>query len=412
MKKGKSESRVSKTSSLPLISVIVPIYKVEKYLQNCVESIQNQTYQRLEIILVDDGSPDQCPRMCDEFSENDARIKVVHKENGGLVSARKAGVTIATGDYIVYVDGDDWVMPTLYMELYEKGLQYDADIVSCAGYVKYYADNSSQVIKNELGNNLYFKEEFEEKVFPHLINTDCFYNTEIPQSLCAHAFKKDLLYRNQMKIDNFIRMAEDLICVSFCFMEANSVVLTDICGYCYRLSPDSMTQNHFEDEVERIEKLYTQYQQRILELSYEKIFTKKLNFATIYTLLVSNYRRLMRKEDELLFPFSKVRTGDRVIVYGAGAFGKELVYFLDNDKRFKLVLWVDTAYKKYQEQGLNVYSPQAIFSVEFDYVVLAVTKESISKQISIELVNMGINKEKVQTMDLQMIINMRNPLNI
>lgn len=95
----------------PLISVVVPIYKIDRYLGVCIESVLNQTYTNLEIILVDDGSPDRCPEICDLYAKKDTRIKVIHKRNGGLVSARKAGILSATGKYIGYVDGDDWIGP-------------------------------------------------------------------------------------------------------------------------------------------------------------------------------------------------------------------------------------------------------------------------------------------------------------
>lgn len=100
-----------------MISIIIPIYKVEQYLDECVTSIINQTYKDLEIILVDDGSPDKCPRMCDEWAKKDARIKVVHKKNGGLSSARNAGLKVAKGEYIGFVDSDDYVDETMYEDL-------------------------------------------------------------------------------------------------------------------------------------------------------------------------------------------------------------------------------------------------------------------------------------------------------
>lgn len=102
-----------------MISVIVPVYKVEKYLRKCVESIQAQTYRDLEIILVDDGSPDECPALCDEFAIGDARIKVVHKANGGQASARNEGLKIANGEYIGFVDSDDYIQPNMFEVLYE-----------------------------------------------------------------------------------------------------------------------------------------------------------------------------------------------------------------------------------------------------------------------------------------------------
>ena len=104
---------------LPIISVIVPIYKVEQYLDECIESLVNQTYKNLEIILVDDGSPDSCPQLCDEWANKDTRIKVIHKPNGGLSDARNAGIDVATGEYIGFVDSDDFVDVHMYEKLLE-----------------------------------------------------------------------------------------------------------------------------------------------------------------------------------------------------------------------------------------------------------------------------------------------------
>lgn len=115
----------------PKISVIVPVYKVEAYLDKCISSIVNQTYQNLEIILVDDGSPDNCPAMCDAWAERDSRIKVIHKPNGGLSDARNAGMTIATGELIGFVDSDDWISPDMYRILYESMMTSGSDIAAC-----------------------------------------------------------------------------------------------------------------------------------------------------------------------------------------------------------------------------------------------------------------------------------------
>ena len=116
----------------PMISVIVPIYNVEKYLARCVDSIVNQTYKNLEIILVDDGSPDRCPQMCDDYAEKDSRIKVIHKKNGGLSDARNAGMAVATGEYISFIDSDDWIETSMFELLLNNIFQYDCEI-SCGG---------------------------------------------------------------------------------------------------------------------------------------------------------------------------------------------------------------------------------------------------------------------------------------
>ncbi|MCI8387052.1 MAG: glycosyltransferase [Clostridiales bacterium] len=117
----------------PIISVIVPIYKVEKYLDKCVQSLLNQTYSNLEIILVDDGSPDSCPNICDEYQKKDNRVRSVHKENGGLASARNFGLDIASGDLIAFLDSDDWLDLDTYERLLKAMKDKNADIVCMEG---------------------------------------------------------------------------------------------------------------------------------------------------------------------------------------------------------------------------------------------------------------------------------------
>lgn len=121
-------------NSQPKISVIVPVYRTEGLLDRCVESIVGQTYKNLEIILVDDGSPDNCPAICDAWAEKDSRIRVIHKENGGVSSARNAALDIATGDYIGFVDSDDWIEPEMYSSLIQKISESGKNIALCSYY--------------------------------------------------------------------------------------------------------------------------------------------------------------------------------------------------------------------------------------------------------------------------------------
>lgn len=116
---------------IPKISVIIPVYGVELYLDKCIESVVNQTYKNLEIILVDDGSPDKCPFICDKWAKRDNRIKVIHKKNGGLSEARNTGMKIASGELIGFVDSDDWISIDMYQLLYENMVENDSDISAC-----------------------------------------------------------------------------------------------------------------------------------------------------------------------------------------------------------------------------------------------------------------------------------------
>lgn len=167
-----------------LISVIVPIYMIEQYLGVCIESILNQTYKNLEIILVDDGSKDLCPEICDLYAKKDSRIKVIHKDNGGLVSARKAGIQIASGQYIGYVDGDDWIEKEFYESMYCAIKASEADMV-CAGYTRELFDKSEQFL-NICSSGVYHDENlkhiydsmisevlFTDLGFIHMYGTSC-----------------------------------------------------------------------------------------------------------------------------------------------------------------------------------------------------------------------------------------------
>lgn len=166
----------------PKISVVIPIYGVEKYLDRCVESIVNQTYKNLEIILVDDGSPDNCPKMCDEWASRDARIRTVHRENGGQSCARNTGLSMATGNYITFVDSDDWIAPTTY----EYALHVLAETAADVLQFDYSLATDDKVFKKN--PNVECHEVFEGKeILQHYLTTTtgsysvwrCLFSTEL-----------------------------------------------------------------------------------------------------------------------------------------------------------------------------------------------------------------------------------------
>lgn len=140
------------------ISVIVPVYKVEPYLDKCISSIVNQTYKNLEIILVDDGSPDNCPAMCDKWAEKDSRIRVIHKTNGGLSDARNAGMAIATGELMTFVDSDDWIAPDMYEHLYQRLAEDNSDIAACGVQMVWEDKTPSRMLMRD-GNCILNQEE-------------------------------------------------------------------------------------------------------------------------------------------------------------------------------------------------------------------------------------------------------------
>ena len=148
---------------MDLISVIVPVYKVEQYLDKCIQSIVDQTYRNLEIILVDDGSPDNCGAMCDAWAKKDSRIRVIHKENGGLSDARNAGMSAATGELMGFVDSDDYISPNMYQLLYENMADNDCDISACGVEMVWEDDHTPQMLTKS-GNCVLEQEKAMEAV--------------------------------------------------------------------------------------------------------------------------------------------------------------------------------------------------------------------------------------------------------
>ncbi len=222
-----------------MISIIVPIYKVEKYIKKCVDSIISQSYKDIEIILVDDGSPDNCPAICDEYAKKDNRIKVIHKENGGLISARKAGLKESTGEYVCFVDGDDWIEPDMYEHIADAIKKYSCDCVITQFYFSF---PDKELKSNYLLNKEYYtRNEIEKEIFPTMLFAGEYYQFGIYPCCWTKVFKRELLEKHLMDTDDRIRMGEDIAFTYPCLMECNSIAFIDKPLYHYRNNPSSMT---------------------------------------------------------------------------------------------------------------------------------------------------------------------------
>lgn len=219
----------------PLISIIVPVYNVEKYLNKCVESIVNQTYKNLEIILVDDGSTDNCPRICDEWAEKDSRIKVIHKQNGGVSSARNAGLDNAAGEYIAFVDSDDYIKNDMYEKLYNALMKYNADVSIC----NMFSYNRSLIL---------YPEMFSKK--PDILSlylSDVLCSPGIPGKL----YKKSII--QSVRFDTSKKISEDYLFNYHVFKKAENAVAIKDELYCYFNREDSAVNNLDEDMINRWE---------------------------------------------------------------------------------------------------------------------------------------------------------------
>lgn len=206
---------------MEVISVIVPVYKVEKYLDRCVDSLVNQVYKNLEIILVDDGSPDNCPMMCDAWAQKDNRIKVIHKENGGLSDARNAGLEIANGQFIAFVDSDDWIDFDLFHTLLTALNKSNSDI-ACCKIVKVMEDGQ----KSQVGNFLGEYEVYDTESAMHELIID----RDIQQVVWNKLYKRKVLGNIKFEKGKY---NEDEFWTYQVVGNANQVVVVDYPGYYY-----------------------------------------------------------------------------------------------------------------------------------------------------------------------------------
>ena len=204
-----------------MISVIVPIYNVEKYLRRCVDSILAQTYTDFELLLIDDGSPDGCPQICDDYAARDPRVRVIHKLNGGLISARNEGILAAKGDYVCILDGDDWALENMLQFIIDKAAQSPEppDMVLFAAHNVY--DDHLEETVNNVPEGYYDRERLEKEVFPFLI-TDTRNGLQVGV-IQAHtwdkAFRRELLiehYTREERIRVFTDVPMTYECLLYC----------------------------------------------------------------------------------------------------------------------------------------------------------------------------------------------------
>lgn len=232
----------------PLISVIIPIYKVEQYLDRCLESVTNQSYKNMEIILVDDGSPDNCPVMCDTWAKKDARIKVVHKENGGLSDARNAGLKIATGDLIGFVDSDDWIAPEMYERLARSINDDQSDVAACAVEMIWEDDTPGRLLTVQENCTL-----GRSEAQLALMN-----ETKLKQPVWYKLYKKSVIEGIPFEVG---KQHEDVYWSYQVIGNAHHVSIIDYIGYYYLQRQDSIMGNNTYtvkrlDALEAVEQRY------------------------------------------------------------------------------------------------------------------------------------------------------------
>lgn len=376
-----------------LISVIVPIFRVEAYLEQCIQSIRNQTYRNLEIILVDDGSDDRCPQICDKHALEDKRVKVIHKKNGGADSARKAGMLEASGNYVGYVDGDDWIEPEMYEKLLAYAQIYGVDVVE-SGVI----DTGMNVQKKRtpyLPEGCYKGKDFVEKVEPRLLYAGVFFEHGISPYLWSKLFLRDKVMKYQM-MPGIVNTIQDDTMVSLpCIAETKSVYISHDSYYHYRIMTDSLKRECRKEEMQYLFEGYSEFYSRFIDTRLCSKNDSQINYFVMYWLLLGVPHAFDDPDDNIsLIQFGGIEHGAAIVLYGAGAAGIHLEAYIRSLNKYNLVCWVDQNYETLRET-LDVVSPNEIIKKEYDFVIISILRERTVQSAKRDLIELGVPQEKI-----------------
>ncbi|MDE7432303.1 MAG: glycosyltransferase [Lachnospiraceae bacterium] len=378
-----------------MISVIVPVYNVEDYLEKCIESIIGQTYTDIEVILVNDGSTDGSGDICDKYSHMDKRIYVIHKENGGNTSARKEGIQHCHGDYIAFVDADDWLEPDMFQQMLALGS--GADIMVFAAYEEY--GGFRKVKDSSVAEGLYNGNKLSY-LYENMMMNGKFYVHGIPTNLWGKLIKRRIISKVQLSIPDIITYGEDSACVYPCILNAESVYVSNLPLYHYRIRQGSIVHGSYI-EMENFRYLY-EVLKSYFDIHKQKIMlNRQLKYFMWQALLLKQYDKI--GSHMVLFPFQKVKAGMKVAVYGAGLFGQMVRQYCMNSGIVSISGWFDKEHEMYNKQKSFVYAPEVALGVDFDVMVIAILNTTIAKQIKDWYIHLDIEAERIDYVSLEVL---------
>lgn len=383
------------------ISVIVNIYNEEKFLDPCIQSLLNQTLSSLEIILVDDGSTDHSASICRRYQEQYSNIRCVLKGNEGLVRSRKRGLELATGDYVAFIDGDDWVEPDWFEILYRAAVKSGAEIV-IAGHKEDLCGSLTER-QNIIPAGCYQGESLCERVYPVMLNTREFSRFGVYTYLWNKLFQRDLLHSALGKVNDQIFIGEDACTVYPAILQAKCVQIISECGYHYRQRVNSMVKVSYDYDIE-LERLSLLAQYLNDEFShspfYPLLYPQLEQFMLNHVAVRTNGWPSPERPEGFLFPFPSVRPGTSILLYGAGTFGQHLYRRISSGGLYDLKGWYDERAEQYSSLDLPVQRPFAGNFPPQCRIIVAFIDELVCREHCEILLRNGIPRESIATMQL------------
>ena len=371
----------------PLLSVLIPVYNVEQYIENCLESILNQEYTNLEIICVDDGSTDSSGQILNRYSKKDLRVQVIHKENKGLVNTRKVAISVASGEYVTCVDSDDWIEKNMFRDMIDFAVLYDADIVT-SGCIREYTQGRS--IDGDLFKpGLYEGKKLTEEFKSRMMEKDVGFLQNVKTTIWGKLYKTELLRKYQNQVEDYVNVGEDAAVVYPCLLNAMKIYVSGNNYYHYIIRQSSVSTTKSRKEEKSLKCI-----EKILEHEFKKntlvIANSEYQYKAIslFNRLVVNPESVVKIQNNRVFPYDDILKTDRIVIYGAGRYGKKL-YKVLSDMGLHIVAIVDRSLSN------ETTSFETIDEAEYDKILVAVLKSNLIKEIYNYLLSVGVDKEKI-----------------
>lgn len=380
----------------PEISMIIPVYNSEKYLHRCLDSVLQQSFRDIEVICVDDGSEDGSAKILDEYASLDDRIRVIHKENGGATSARKAGAAIAAGKYIGCVDSDDWIDAGMFERLYQIAERERVDLVTCGFYLE---GNYTTVHMDMVEEGRYGIETIQKLRENTLYRLDR-REAGIRGSLWCKLFKTDLFQQVQNHVPDELILAEDKVCLMSYILECNSAYVLKEAYYHWGMHIGSMSRSNRNDYLLKINSVYNYFIGLYSHPNFTSIMRSQAEIYITELLIMGINQRMGFQNQNMIWidPYwmENIPANAAVVFYGAGALGekykKQLVHSRPD---VRLTGCVDPQYRKLSNDRLKVESPEALSRLSYDFVVITMKNKGKAESVKDQLMELGISEEKI-----------------
>jgi glycosyltransferase involved in cell wall biosynthesis len=358
-----------------------------------------QSFSDFELILVNDGSPDACPQICDDYAKTDTRVKVVHKKNGGLVSARKEGLKNSSGKYVCFVDGDDWV-DNYYLDVLYKLAEANSSDLVVTGHFREF-DGKIETIRPKSAG-VYDEHEIQSSILPKAIYNGRFCEHGVSTYVWNKLFKRELLNKTLYDVPNEIIMGEDAAITYSYLAISKSMTVSRIPLYYYRQRHDSIVKSIENPQTEyyRLGLLMNFLKSKLKSVLDEKNLDEQIRYYLYSQILVRSGGLIYDKQGNLVFnPFLDVASKSKVIVYSSGSFGQHILTTNNKNQFFHVIEWIDLDFHKLNVGGNYVRPISSIDNAEFDHLIIATINPSNYNAIKLELSLMGIDEKKVVKMN-------------